>query len=74
MRMRFSLAVALVDTGAGDKLGPTLGKLLTNLAVAGIAPHQVDTVLLTHMHPDHSNGLTDAGACPSRRRNGALAG
>lgn len=30
-----------------------------NLAAAGIDPKSIDTVLLTHMHPDHSAGLTD---------------
>ena len=30
-----------------------------NLAGAGIDPKSIDTVLLTHMHPDHSAGLTD---------------
>jgi glyoxylase-like metal-dependent hydrolase (beta-lactamase superfamily II) len=50
---------ALVDTGCGNKMAATGGKLMENLAAAGIAPAEVDTVLLTHMHPDHSNGLTD---------------
>lgn len=52
--------VTLVDTGAGDKMGPTLGKLTQSLELSGIRVDQVDTVLLTHMHPDHSNGLTHA--------------
>ena len=30
-----------------------------NLAAAGIDPASIDTVMLTHMHPDHSAGLTD---------------
>ena len=51
--------LALVDTGSGDYLGPEAGKLAANLAAAGIAPGDIDTVLLTHMHPDHSAGLTD---------------
>jgi glyoxylase-like metal-dependent hydrolase (beta-lactamase superfamily II) len=29
------------------------------LATAGIDPATIDTILLTHMHPDHSAGLTD---------------
>jgi glyoxylase-like metal-dependent hydrolase (beta-lactamase superfamily II) len=49
--------VALVDTGSADSMGPTLGKLPENLAAAGVDPAAIDTVLLTHMHPDHSNGL-----------------
>jgi glyoxylase-like metal-dependent hydrolase (beta-lactamase superfamily II) len=51
---------ALVDTGSGASMGPTLGWLPANLAAAGIDPGDIDTVLLTHMHPDHSNGLADA--------------
>ena len=35
------------------------GKLLANMAAAGIDPAEIDTVLLTHMHPDHSAGLAD---------------
>ena len=52
---------ALVDTGSGDSMGPTLGRLHGLLARLGISAGDVDTVLLTHMHPDHSNGLADAG-------------
>ncbi|MBV8751537.1 MAG: MBL fold metallo-hydrolase [Hyphomicrobiales bacterium] len=51
---------ALIDTGSGDSMGPTLGQLPRALAAAGVAPEAIDTVLLTHMHPDHSNGLSDA--------------
>src|SRR5579862_8681390 len=50
---------ALIDTGSGKYLGPTAGHVHRNLAAAGIDPKSIDTVLLTHMHPDHSAGLTD---------------
>ena len=52
--------MALVDTGSQDSMGPTLGLMPKHFAAAGIDPKQIDTILLTHMHPDHSNGLTDA--------------
>lgn len=48
----------LVDAGSGTTMGPTCGRLPANLAAAGIALEEVDAVLLTHVHPDHSNGLT----------------
>ncbi len=42
----------LIDSGAGNSMGPGLGKVLGNLAAAGYRPDQVDEVCLTHMHPD----------------------
>ena len=50
--------VAIIDTGSGNYLQPTAGFVQRNLTAAGIDPKLVDTVLLTHMHPDHSAGLT----------------
>ncbi len=51
--------VALIETGSGNYLGPSAGHLIANLAAAGVTPDDIDAVLLTHMHPDHSAGLTD---------------
>ena len=51
--------IAIIDTGSGNYLQPTAGFVQRNLAAAGIDPRSIDTVLLTHMHPDHSAGLTD---------------
>jgi glyoxylase-like metal-dependent hydrolase (beta-lactamase superfamily II) len=54
---------ALVDAGSGDTMGSALGKLPDNLRAAGIGLDTITHVLLTHIHPDHSNGLIDgAGA------------
>jgi glyoxylase-like metal-dependent hydrolase (beta-lactamase superfamily II) len=50
---------AIVDTGSGNYLQPTAGFVQRNLAASGVDPKSIDTVLLTHMHPDHSAGLTD---------------
>lgn len=57
--------VALIDTGSGNYLQPTAGKLAYNLATAGIDPAAIERVILTHMHPDHSAGLSEI---PSGRR------
>ncbi|MGO1081135.1 MBL fold metallo-hydrolase [Inquilinus sp. CA228] len=55
--------LVLVDTGTAATLGPNLGKVGANLKAAGVDPADVDLVVLTHMHPDHANGLVDpAGA------------
>ncbi|TPG50040.1 MBL fold metallo-hydrolase [Rhodanobacter glycinis] len=50
--------LVLVDVGAGDLFGPTLGKLMGNLKASGYKPEQVDDIFLTHMHPDHVGGLS----------------
>lgn len=54
----------LVDTGAGSQLGPQVNKLIPNLLSLGLAPADIDTVLCTHIHPDHTNGLVDADGSP----------
>ncbi len=53
--------LVLVDSGAADKFGPTLGRLQANLKAAGYQPEQVDMVLITHMHGDHVGGLVVDG-------------
>ncbi|GJE29584.1 MBL fold metallo-hydrolase [Methylobacterium organophilum] len=47
----------LIDTGYG-KLGPeTLGRVPAALAAAGVRPEEIETLILTHLHPDHAGGL-----------------
>ncbi|HEY7710554.1 MAG TPA: MBL fold metallo-hydrolase, partial [Candidatus Entotheonella sp.] len=54
----------LVDTGAG-KLAPTTGQLLPNLRLIDVAPEEIDTVILTHGHPDHIGGNLDSTGKPA---------
>ncbi len=51
----------LVDSGAASCFGAHLGSVLTNLKAAGYRPEQVDTILLTHLHPDHVCGISKNG-------------
>jgi len=54
----------LVDTGAGG-LESTTGKLIPNLQAEGIAPKDIDVVILTHGHPDHICGNVDSEGKPA---------
>lgn len=49
--------VTLFDTGASNAWHPTMGKLPEALAEAQIAANRVKTVVFTHTHIDHINGL-----------------
>lgn len=51
----------LVDAGTGGSV------LETSLRAAGTAPDDVDTLLLTHAHPDHIGGLLDTNGAPRYR-------
>jgi glyoxylase-like metal-dependent hydrolase (beta-lactamase superfamily II) len=57
--LRFRSNLMLVDAGTGNTMGPTLGKLPENLRAGGVDPNSITHVLLTHIHPDHANGLVD---------------
>ena len=52
-------SLVLVDAGCGNSMGPMLGGLARNLALIGVQPDAISTVLLTHLHPDHAQGLLD---------------
>src|SRR6201996_7095960 len=54
----------LVDCGNGvSMLEPSkgaVGRTLQNLAAAGVDPKSIDIVLMSHLHPDHTNGIRAA--------------
>jgi glyoxylase-like metal-dependent hydrolase (beta-lactamase superfamily II) len=54
----------LVDMGAGDYLAPRTGKLLRNMNAAGIDFTQIDTIVITHAHPDHIGGALSGRGQP----------
>lgn len=51
--------LVLIDAGAGNFFGPTVGKLVDNLKASGYQPEQVDEVYVTHMHADHLGGIVN---------------
>lgn len=57
--------LVLVDAGAAKLFGPGLGYVIDNMKAAGYDPAQVDTVIVTHLHPDHIGGLGDPASPPT---------
>ena len=53
--------LALFDSGIGTSkmFGNTTGRLLKSLKEAGIQPGQIDDVICSHAHIDHTGGLAD---------------
>ena len=55
----------LVDAGIGRLPGPaglpipTAGRLAASLAACGVDSESIETVLVSHLHPDHVGGLFD---------------
>lgn len=47
----------LIDVGNGNSGAPTSGKWMENFKAAGFSPEQVDTIIISHFHGDHINGL-----------------
>jgi glyoxylase-like metal-dependent hydrolase (beta-lactamase superfamily II) len=47
----------LIDTGTAGQITDTAGVLLDNLKVAGVSPAAIDTVVISHFHPDHIDGI-----------------
>lgn len=49
--------VILLDAGPRDLFGADCGFLHDGLAEIGVTPDQVDTLVATHLHPDHVAGM-----------------
>jgi len=54
----------LIDTGTGEAnfaaSKGTAGQFTNNLTAAGLSPAAIDTVIISHYHGDHMNGLLKA--------------
>jgi glyoxylase-like metal-dependent hydrolase (beta-lactamase superfamily II) len=57
--LRDADGITLVDAGTGPSWGEAMGHAPAAMARAGIAPAQVERVLITHLHGDHALGLFD---------------
>ena len=66
--LRTPAATLLLDTGMGPAGSPLAavfgmgGRLQDELAAEGVAPEDVDVVVLSHLHPDHVGGSLRDGA------------
>ncbi|MCY1220511.1 Metallo-beta-lactamase superfamily protein [compost metagenome] len=47
----------LIDAGTAGGMGANLGHLPAAMKAVGVEPEDVDTILVTHMHADHINGV-----------------
>jgi glyoxylase-like metal-dependent hydrolase (beta-lactamase superfamily II) len=61
--------LVVIDTGTGEgnlkTTNGAAGQFLSNLKAAGIDREQVDTVIISHFHSDHINGLLAADGTPT---------
>lgn len=61
--------LVLIDTGTGEAnfqaSKGAAGQFMTNLRASGIEPGQIDTVIISHFHGDHINGLLDKDNKPA---------
>ena len=65
LAVRTPTDLVLIDTGMGEFGPPGTGRLLANLAAAGLAPGDVTAVIISHFHGDHVNGLRGKDGAPT---------
>ena len=49
--------LVLIDTGTAGQIADSAGFMNANLAAAGITPGAIDTIVISHFHPDHIDGI-----------------
>ncbi len=49
--------LVLIDTGTAGQITDSAGSMKANLAAAGITPSAIDTIIISHFHPDHIDGI-----------------
>ncbi len=61
--------LVLIDTGMGEagfvQSKGAVGQFLSNLQAAGLSADAIDTVIISHYHGDHVNGLVKADNSPA---------
>lgn len=50
----------LLEAGAGATMGPNAGGVFDNLAVVGLGAGDIDTIVVSHTHPDHVGNLRNS--------------
>ncbi|TBY77206.1 MBL fold metallo-hydrolase [Rhizobium leguminosarum bv. viciae] len=48
----------LLEAGAGATMGPNAGRVFDNLAAIGLDAVDIDTIVVSHTHPDHVGNLS----------------
>jgi glyoxylase-like metal-dependent hydrolase (beta-lactamase superfamily II) len=64
--------LVLIDTGTAGQITDSAGVMNDNLAIAGIAPEAIDTILISHFHPDHIDGIKTKDGAKVFRNAGIL--
>jgi glyoxylase-like metal-dependent hydrolase (beta-lactamase superfamily II) len=49
--------LVLIDTGTAGQITDSAGFMNANLDAAGITPGLIDTIVISHFHPDHIDGI-----------------